>query len=550
EASVEAAVMEQPSDRLFCCQWVRDRLPPTNREELYNILKMTGPLMLSRIFIFLLPLVVTIFCGRLGNEVIAGYGLAYSVLSITIICPGYGFGLACDTLMSQTFGSQNLKRVGVILQRGILILFLFCIPCWGFLINSEAILLCMSQDREVARIAQVYINAFLPAIPIFFLYNLQVSYLQNQGIILPQVYTAALAAIAEVATNYIFIYPLDLGVIGSAAANALTHVYLCSFLAAFIWWKKLHKATWGGWSTESLQEWGSFMKLGIPSAVMFTLEGLVYNLGSVLAGTLQLVQKHIDHILTTILTSQVPLGIQTATCVRVGNALGAGDTDRAIVISKMSLYLAGTVGVLLGTSVLSVKSVLGYMFTSDENIVGLMSHVFTMFSLLQLFDSIVCVCKGVFLGVGKQKIPAVVNLVSYYLIGLTLGLVFMFIVELGVFGFWLGLVLCTVLQVPFFIFVIFKKLNWKTLTKEAVERARTKAQTAMIQENQTTNHGNVSWNRFSFKSEDGQLSVGYRDPSVGYLSTPQLVLRRGLVLLVVVGLLAAGVIVHFLVPLP
>ncbi|CAG08943.1 unnamed protein product [Tetraodon nigroviridis] len=104
-----------------------------------------------------------------------------------------------------------------------------------------------------------------------------------------------------------------------------------------------------GWSTESLQEWGSFMKLGIPSAVMFTLEGLVYNLGSVLAG------------------------IQTATCVRVGNALGAGDTDRAIVISKMSLYLA---------------------------------------------------------------------------------------------GFWLGLVLCTVLQVPFFIFVIFKKLNWKTLTKE------------------------------------------------------------------------------------
>uniref|UniRef100_H3C4T2 G-protein coupled receptors family 1 profile domain-containing protein n=1 Tax=Tetraodon nigroviridis TaxID=99883 RepID=H3C4T2_TETNG len=80
----------------------------------------------------------------------------------------------------QTFGGQNLKRVGVILQRGILILFLFCIPCWGFLINSEAILLCMSQDREVARIAQVYINAFLPAIPVFFLYNLQVSYLQNQ----------------------------------------------------------------------------------------------------------------------------------------------------------------------------------------------------------------------------------------------------------------------------------------------------------------------------------------------------------------------------------
>ncbi|CAG08945.1 unnamed protein product, partial [Tetraodon nigroviridis] len=391
--------------------------------------------------------------------------LSFQVLSITIICPGYGFGLACDTLMSQTFGSQNLKRVGVILQRGILILFLFCIPCWGFLINSEAILLCMSQDREVARIAQVYINAFLPAIPVFFLYNLQVSYLQNQGIILPQVYTAALAAIAEVATNYIFIYPLDLGVIGSAAANALTHVYLCSFLAAFIWWKKLHKATWGGsWSTVSLQEWGSFMKLGIPSAVMFTLDGLVYNLGSVFAGMLSendLAAQHGVMVISS-LTYIVPSSIQAATCVRVGNALGAGDTDRAIAISKMSLYLAVTVGVLVVTSVLSVKSVLGYMFTSDEYIVGLMSHVFTIFSLLQFFDSIVCVCEGVFLGVGKQKIPAVVNAVAYCLIGLSLGL-FPVLVDLEflVSRFWLGLVLCTVLQVPFFIFVIFKKLNWK-----------------------------------------------------------------------------------------
>ena len=34
----------------------------------------------------------------------------------------------------------------------------------------------------------------------------------TQGIILPQVFTAALAAIVEVATNYILIYWLDLGV--------------------------------------------------------------------------------------------------------------------------------------------------------------------------------------------------------------------------------------------------------------------------------------------------------------------------------------------------
>ena len=51
----------------------------------------------------------------------------------------------------QTFGGKNLLRVGVILQRGIIILLLFCLPCWGLLINSQAILLCLGQDPEVSR---------------------------------------------------------------------------------------------------------------------------------------------------------------------------------------------------------------------------------------------------------------------------------------------------------------------------------------------------------------------------------------------------------------
>lgn len=46
-AASDPAVMEQPSDKLFCCQWVRDRVPQAHREELYHILRMTGPLVRS-----------------------------------------------------------------------------------------------------------------------------------------------------------------------------------------------------------------------------------------------------------------------------------------------------------------------------------------------------------------------------------------------------------------------------------------------------------------------------------------------------------------------
>uniref|UniRef100_A0A4W5JLK4 Solute carrier family 47 member 3 n=1 Tax=Hucho hucho TaxID=62062 RepID=A0A4W5JLK4_9TELE len=229
------------SSRLFCCVCVRRWIPLAYREELYHVLRLTGPLLVSRILNFLLPFVITIFCGRLGNAELAGYALGSAVINVTTTATGYGLALACDTLVSQTFGSNNLHRVGVILQRAMLILLLFCLPCWGLLINAHNILLAINQEQEVARIAQLYVMLYLPAVPYIytcserpqslqhhqasstmktkelskqamFLHQLQTAYLQNQGIILPQMYTAAAANLINLAVNYILLFSLEMGV--------------------------------------------------------------------------------------------------------------------------------------------------------------------------------------------------------------------------------------------------------------------------------------------------------------------------------------------------
>lgn len=44
-----------------------------------------------------------------------------------------------------------MKRVGVILQRSLVILLLFCLPCWALLINSYNLLLLLHQQEPVAR---------------------------------------------------------------------------------------------------------------------------------------------------------------------------------------------------------------------------------------------------------------------------------------------------------------------------------------------------------------------------------------------------------------
>uniref|UniRef100_A0A8C7Z4N9 Multidrug and toxin extrusion protein n=1 Tax=Oryzias sinensis TaxID=183150 RepID=A0A8C7Z4N9_9TELE len=538
-----AADMEGPSDRLFRCRWVRNKVPVAHREELYHILRMTGPLLLARILHYLLPFVVTMFCGRLGNNVMAGYGLASATLNVTSAATGFGLALACDTLVSQTFGGRNLLRVGIILQRGIIILLLFCLPCWGLLINAQAVL-----DQ------------------------LQTLYLCNDleqtGIIMPQMYAAALANIANVATNYIFIYWLQLGVVGSAAANTLSQVYICVFLFGYIWWKKLHATTWGGWSVESLQEWGSYMKLAIPSTLMTCFEWWVYEFGGFFAGMLSEEELAAQHavIMVAFLTYMFPLGIQAAACARVGNALGAGDTARAILSSKISLALAGCFAIVEGIVLGSTKTVIGFIFTSDERIVGLVSHLINAYCFLQFFDGLVCVCTGIFLGTGKQKIPAVAHLIGYYCIGLPLCVTLMFVAKLRVLGFWIGLLICVILQSTFYIVVIFK-LNWKKMTEEVFlktkilcgtcAKCRSGCVTQPLVKSPLQNIKMYSVEGYvpvTTENNDGKLEEPERHVVLKQrrdnLSTSQLILRRGITVIAALGLLGVGIIVHFLVPLP
>lgn len=103
------------------------------------------------------------------------YFQAVNVLTRAI---GHGIVRACDTLVSQVslthltfpnyemsltqflfyialdwqaYGSQNPKQVGIIVQKSALILLLFCLPCWGFLINFSNIMLLLHQEEEVVR---------------------------------------------------------------------------------------------------------------------------------------------------------------------------------------------------------------------------------------------------------------------------------------------------------------------------------------------------------------------------------------------------------------
>ncbi|XP_033983981.1 multidrug and toxin extrusion protein 1-like [Trematomus bernacchii] len=540
-----------------CLKRVRLFIPPDYRHELLQLVKLAGPVIISQLMVFMISFVSTVFCGHLGKTELAGVALSIAVVNVTGISIGTGLSLTCDTLISQTYGSGNLKRVGVILQRGILILLLACFPCWAILINTEPLLLAVKQSPEVASLAQLYVKIFMPALPAAFMYQLQGRYLQNQGIIWPQVVTGVVANIFNAITQYVFLYPLDLGVAGSSAANAISQYVLSVALYVYICWKGLHKATWGGWTMECLQEWGPFVKLAIPSMLMLCLEWWMFEIGGFLAGLISEAELGAQSIVyeLSVVAYMFPLGFAAAASVRVGNALGAGNIEQAKLSCKIpiicSFFIACFVSVIAG----SIRNVVGYIFTTDQEILQRVADVMIIFSVMHLADAVAGVAGGVLRGAGKQTIGALCNLVGYYFIGFPIGASLMFAANMGIEGLWTGLTICVLIQAIFFVTYL-SKLDWKKAVDEALVRSgvQIKEEKEVVRiENPDSDQNQYEVCTATFHCESSEEGGTRQDPSVpgqnksttttvgNILSVQQLVLRRGLTLLLMIVILVIGV---------
>uniref|UniRef100_A0A671NAQ1 Multidrug and toxin extrusion protein 1-like n=1 Tax=Sinocyclocheilus anshuiensis TaxID=1608454 RepID=A0A671NAQ1_9TELE len=409
---------------------------------------------LSYLFDYLIIFVSTVFCGHLGKVELDGVALATAVISVMGIGIGYGLSAACDTLISQAFGAGNLHLVGVITQKAILILLLACLPCCAFLINTESILLLVGQSPEVARVSQLYVNIFLPGLPAAFVFIIEAKYLQNQGIIWPLVITGVVANLLNALINYIFLFVLDMGVPGSAAANTISQYSLAIILFIYIRCTGLHKHTWPGWSMDCLQEWDSFIQLAIPSMLMMCAEWWTYEIGGLLSGLISEVELGAQSVVYGLanIAYMFPIGFSVAGNVRVGNAMGAGDVAQAKLSAKLSIICTN-----IGANV--------FFPSSHRDITMRVATVMVLFAPFHLLDATAVTSGSIVKGLAKQKIGAVCNLVGYYAVGFPIGISLMFAAKWGIFGLWTGLLISVFLQSVFLIVLLFK-LNWNKASEE------------------------------------------------------------------------------------
>ncbi|PRQ21325.1 hypothetical protein RchiOBHm_Chr7g0237951 [Rosa chinensis] len=107
------------------------------------------------------------------------------------------------------------------------------------------------------------------------------------------------------------------------------------------------------------------------------------------------------------------------------------------------------------------------IFTSSIPVIAMVNDLSVLLAFTILLSCIQPVLSGVAIGSGRQAIVAIVNIGSYYLVGMPVGVVLGWLLVFGIKGMWAGMI-CGIVVQTLILIIITIRCDW---AKEA-ERAR------------------------------------------------------------------------------
>ena len=173
----------------------------------------------------------------------------------------------------------------------------------------------------------------------------------------------------------------------------------------------------------------------------------------------------------------------------------------------VALLLNGVWLVLISTVNFSLKSYIPLIFTSDLEIVKLCDTAMIVMGVMCICEHLQGVLAGALIGTGKQTFAPISNVLCYWVIGASLGVILIFLAKMGSSGYQLGLVTGSFGQVVVYS-VVLLSLNWKKQAEKARKKAEVQILSSDIHEMQNEIHSNTEHSRtYSWPDERPLLEV-------------------------------------------
>ena len=185
------------------------------------LLSMSVPIMLSMLVQALYNVVDSIFVARVSENALNAVSLAFPVQNL-MIAVATGTGVGINALLSKSLGQKNYERANLCAVNGVF-LGLCSAAVFAVLgaLFSRTFFLVQTDVPEIVEGGTAYIRiCTLCSVGIFTAISVE-RLLQATGKTIYSMYTQMVGAVINIVFDPIFIFVLDMGVAGAAAATVL-----------------------------------------------------------------------------------------------------------------------------------------------------------------------------------------------------------------------------------------------------------------------------------------------------------------------------------------
>ena len=396
----------------------------TQREKLWLIISLSIPSILAQISATVMFFIDASMVGHLGARGSAAIGLVDStgwLMGGLASAANMGFSVQ----VAHFIGANDFEAARRVLRQS-----LVCCMIWALMISLTSVLIApflpywLGGTEEIAHDASVYFAIFGFSGIFFQMEGLAGSMLKCSGNMkIPSVLNIGMC-VMDVCFNYLFIYILDLGVMGAAIGTGVAMLITASLMMYFLLVKSkmLSLVRRPGSFKPKEDTIRTAFKIGAPMGLQHMLMGGAYVVSTLIVAPLGTIAIAAHSLAITVesLCYMPGYGIAEAATTLVGQGIGAGQKVLTRSFARMSVGLGIAVMTLMGILMWVFAPELMGIMSPVEEVIAQGTQVLRIEAWAEPMFAIAIVCNGVFIGAGDTLIPAAMSLCSMWFVRLTL----------------------------------------------------------------------------------------------------------------------------------
>ncbi|MGH8001168.1 MAG: MATE family efflux transporter [Brasilonema sp.] len=434
-------------------------------------LGLAVPLAVAQLAQIAICVVNSVMMGLLGTQNLAAGALGVvTFFTLSFVC--VGILTAGGALAAEAFGANNIDRVSRITSQGLWLAAAVSLPAMLLLWNCDSILPALGQEESNVLLTKSYLHALVWGLPavIGFFYLKYIAAAIN----FPQFGTVIIVVsiLLNVPVNYVLMFGfLGFPALGLAGIGwGTTLVYWVSFLTSvsmiyfhptsrnYKLFRYLHQFDKEVFFKIFLTGWPMGIQLGMELGLFTVTAMLMGKLGTASLAAHEIAIQASDIFLA------IPIAVSSATTARVGQMMGEKNTGDALlaVFVNLALGVLFAFVVALGFELFASRIAAIYLdINNPDNAVAISQATFflKLAGVYQIFYSIQYICVGALLGLQDTHVPMLINILSFWGVGLGGGYLMGITLGWGGIGLWYGLILAPAISSIFLMVWFYTRIS-------------------------------------------------------------------------------------------